>query len=109
DVHPGNVIVDGPRVGLIDWGSTRIGPPMLDLANLVDSDSDGFAAYKHTWRDLTGVPLDTGQIDVGYRWAALQLPTQYLPWVIQPPPTTEVGAALDHTDQPHPALWPPSV
>ncbi|HEV8220976.1 MAG TPA: phosphotransferase, partial [Streptosporangiaceae bacterium] len=34
DVHPGNVLVTGHRATLIDWGSSRVGPAMLDLANL---------------------------------------------------------------------------
>ena len=99
DVHPGNVIVDGDRAALIDWGSSRIGPAMLDLANLVEPDSAGFATYAATWRALTGLPLNPDEIGLGYRWAAVQLPVQYLPWVAAHRDTAAVDAALDRAER----------
>jgi hypothetical protein len=95
DVHPGNVIVSGEYAGLIDWGSARIGSAMLDLANLVRQDSDAFATYADTWLELTGRPLDNDQADLGYKWAALQIPVQYLPWTMGHSPSAGVDAALD--------------
>jgi hypothetical protein len=34
---------------------------MLDLANLITLDSDGFAVYRQTWEAVTGSPLDMTQ------------------------------------------------
>lgn len=99
DVHPGNVLIDGQRAWLIDWGSCRVGPAMLDLANLVSLDSDGFAVYRRTWQDVTTSPLDTRSAELGYRWAAVQIPIQYLPWVIENLTDAEVRAALDRAER----------
>jgi aminoglycoside phosphotransferase (APT) family kinase protein len=103
DVHPGNVIVDGDRAALIDWGSSRIGPAMLDLANIVQPDTagfaSGFAAYAATWREVTGRAPDPTEVDLGYRWAAVQLPIQYLPWVMEHRDTAAVDAALEKADR----------
>ena len=99
DVHPGNVLVDAGRATLIDWGSARIGPAALDLAGLVTAGSASVARYARTWQQLTGQPLPPGPIDLGYRWAALQIPVQYLPWVIEHRPTREVNAALDRIER----------
>jgi hypothetical protein len=98
DVHPGNVLVDGDRATLIDWGSSRVGPAMLDLANLVDADSPEVARYAAVWRQLTGEALPADAVALGYRWAALQIPVQYLPWTMGNQPTDAVETALDLID-----------
>jgi aminoglycoside phosphotransferase (APT) family kinase protein len=99
DVHPGNVILDDQHAWLIDWGSCRIGPAMLDLANLVCLDSDAFAVYRDCWTRLTGAPLDADRAEAGYRWAAVQIPIQYLPWMVENLPTADVEAALDRAER----------
>jgi hypothetical protein len=99
DVHPGNVLVQAGRATLIDWGSSRIGPAALDLANLVTAGSPKVAGYARTWQRLTGQPLAGAVIELGYRWAALQIPVQYLPWTAGYRPTRDVEAALDRIDQ----------
>jgi aminoglycoside phosphotransferase (APT) family kinase protein len=99
DVHPGNVLVQAGRATLIDWGSSRIGPAALDLANLVTAGSPEMAGYARTWQRLTGQPLAGAVIEQGYRWAALQIPVQYLPWTAGYRPTRDVEAALDRIDQ----------
>lgn len=99
DVHSGNVLVDGDQASLIDWGSCRAGPAMLDLANLVPLDSDGFSVYRQTWHDVTGSSLDTDSAELGYWWAALQIPVQYLPWTMGNLTDAEVHDALDRAEQ----------
>ena len=99
DVHPGNVLTDDGQATLIDWGNSRVGPAALDLANLVTADSPSVARYARTWEQLTGQPLPSATIDLGYRWAALQIPVQYLPWGIGHRPTHAVEAALDRIEQ----------
>jgi Phosphotransferase enzyme family len=99
DVHPGNVLADDSRATLIDWGNSRVGPAALDLANLVTADSPSVAGYARTWEQLTGQPLPSATIDLGYRWAALQIPVQYLPWGIGHRPTRAAEAALDRIEQ----------
>ena len=37
DAHPGNVIVKGIRIILLDWGRTRIGSPLEDVSSWVHS------------------------------------------------------------------------
>jgi hypothetical protein len=99
DVHPGNVLVDAGRATLIDWGGSRVGPAALDLANLVTADSADVARYAATWRERTGQPLPAETVELGYRWAALQIPVQYLPWGAGHRPTRDVEAALDQIEQ----------
>jgi hypothetical protein len=99
DVHPGNVLVDADRATLIDWGSSRVGPAALDLANLVTAGSADVVRYARAWRQLTGQPLPAATIELGYRWAALQIPVQYLPWTIAYRPTPDVEASLDRIEQ----------
>jgi aminoglycoside phosphotransferase (APT) family kinase protein len=116
DVHPGNVLVDpvlddpvlddpvlddpgAGRATLIDWGSSRVGPAALDLANLVTADSAHVARYAATWRERTGQPLPAETVELGYRWAALQIPVQYLPWIAGHQSTSEVEACLDRIER----------
>jgi hypothetical protein len=99
DVHPGNVLVDDGQATLIDWGNARIGPAALDLANLVTADSASVARYARTREQLTGQPLPAAVIDLGYLWAALQIPVQYLPWTIAHRSTREADAVLDQIEQ----------
>ena len=99
DVHPGNVLVHADRATLIDWGNSRIGPAALDLANLVGADSADIARYARTWQQLTGQALPGDAIELGYRWAGLQIPVQYLPWTTAYRPTRDVEAALDQIEQ----------
>ncbi|MFD2082772.1 phosphotransferase family protein [Actinopolymorpha cephalotaxi] len=73
DVYGLNVVVadDGsgpPR--LIDWGSARIGPIMLDVVMYDDwPPAAGLPAYLRAWEAVTGDPLDTWQAEAGYAWA----------------------------------------
>ena len=101
DVHPGNVLADAGRgqATLIDWGGSRVGPAALDLANLVAAGSADVARYAGTWLRLTGQPLPAGTVELGYQWAALQIPVQYLPWMAGHRPARDVEAALDRIEQ----------
>jgi Phosphotransferase enzyme family len=95
DVHPGNVIAADGRATLIDWGSSRAGPAALDLANLIAPGSPEAARYAWAWQQATGTPLPAGVLGDGFRWAALQIPVQYLPWTVAHRTTADVGATLD--------------
>jgi hypothetical protein len=99
DVHPGNVLVYGDQATLIDWGSSRVGPAALDLANLVPAGSPEVARYAQNWQRLTGAPLPAAALELGYRWAALQIPVQYLPWTVAHRSAREVEAALDRIER----------
>ncbi len=72
---------------------------MLDLANLVSADSEVFAVYRRTWEDQVGGHLDDSQTQLGYRWANLQIPVQYLPWTFDHRPSGAVDAALDEAER----------
>ena len=93
------MLVHAGRATLIDWGNSRVGPAALDLANLVTADSADVACYARTWQQLTGQPPPAAAIELGYRWAALQIPVQYLPWMTAHRPTREVEAALDRIER----------
>jgi hypothetical protein len=98
DVHPGNIIGGDREARLIDWVSARIGPPMLDLANVTEPGSPGFAAYRTAWEQEAGDPLDPVQVDLGYHWAAVQIPLQYLPWTARHRPGDELAAAAGRAE-----------
>ncbi len=98
DVHAGNILVaDGEGV-LVDWGSARVGSPILDLASVAARDSPGFSAYADAWRQATGAALDPASVELGYRWAAVQIPIQYLAWVVETRPAGEVDNALNRAE-----------
>jgi aminoglycoside phosphotransferase (APT) family kinase protein len=99
DIHSGNVLVEDERAWLIDWGSCRVGPAMLDLANLVPLASPEFTGYRESCEELTQAPFDYEAAELGYRWAKLQIPIQYLPWMVGNRPTAEVEAALADAEE----------
>jgi hypothetical protein len=78
---------------------SRVGPAALDLANLVTADSADVERYARTWQRFTGQQLPGEATDLGYRWAALQIPVQYLPWTIAHLTTGNVEAALDRIER----------
>ncbi|MFI7335828.1 phosphotransferase family protein [Micromonospora aurantiaca (nom. illeg.)] len=72
DVYGHNVVVaddEGRRPLLIDWGSARVGPTMLDVALSADTSSGGFSAYLRAWEKVAGCPLDPWQAEAGHAWA----------------------------------------
>ena len=99
DVHPGNVIVHAGRPAPIDWGNSRVGPAALDLANLAAAGSPDVTRYARTWQRLTGAPPPAAALESGFRWAALQVPVQYLPWTAAHRPTGNVEASLDQIER----------
>jgi hypothetical protein len=52
------------------------------------------ARYTRIRQQLTGQQLPADTIELGYRWAALQIPVQYLPWTTGQLPTREPRADL---------------
>jgi hypothetical protein len=94
---------------LVAWGSDWLITPLAPgsplawgdavPANLVTADSADVACYARTWQQLTGQPPPAAAIELGYRWAALQIPVQYLPWTTAHRPTREVEAALDRIER----------
>ena len=73
DAYGLNVVApdDGSTARLVDWGSARVGPPMLDVVMSADTSSDGFAAYLQAWEEIAGSPLDPWQAAVGHAWATV--------------------------------------
>lgn len=81
DVHPWNIVrLPGERAVLIDWGNARLAPPMLDLANLVEIDSENWEAYLSAWEGATGEAMDPDLARLGYHWATVMINLQYLPY-----------------------------
>jgi aminoglycoside phosphotransferase (APT) family kinase protein len=72
DVYGLNVVVaddDGAPPRLIDWGSARVGPIMLDVALSATRSSAGFSEYLRAWEEVAGCPMDPWQADAGHSWA----------------------------------------
>jgi Phosphotransferase enzyme family len=67
DVYGLNILVadDGSPPRLIDWGSARIGPAVLDVVVT----ANGAGGYRRSWQDATGKPLDPWLFEVGRAWA----------------------------------------
>jgi hypothetical protein len=83
---------------LVAWGSDWLITPLAPGAPL-DWGTPVPAGYARAWLRLTGQPLAAAALDEGYRWAALQLPVQYLPWTAGYRPTRDVEAALDRIER----------
>ena len=99
DIHSGNVLTEGDRTHLIDWGSARFGTPMLDLVNLLDSASPQFYAYLDRYAEYATHPMTDDEVHAGIRWSALQIPVQYLPWTLENLSTPQAELALEVIDQ----------
>ncbi len=83
DVRTENILVDSTDAVLVDWGSARIGPAMLDLSNVAKPGTGQFSGYSQTWEQLAGTPLEPTTIEQGCKWAALQNPVQALGWIAE--------------------------
>lgn len=84
DVHHGNIVVDtAGRSGLIDWANARLGPPMVDLANVTEWHSPTLEAYMRAFERLSG-PRDRHEVEVEFTYAKLQVNTQYLGTFLSP-------------------------
>ncbi len=81
DVHPENIIhrSDGTFV-LIDWGTARIAPAMLDVANMVKIDSRPWHQYLSACDALAGEVQDKELARLGYHWATVMTNIRYLPF-----------------------------
>jgi aminoglycoside phosphotransferase (APT) family kinase protein len=81
DVHPWNIVrLPGERAVLIDWGNALVAPPMLDLANLVEIDSENWETYLAVWERVRGEAMDPHHARLGYHWATVMINLQYLPY-----------------------------
>ncbi|WP_157630795.1 aminoglycoside phosphotransferase family protein [Kribbella catacumbae] len=73
DVYGDNVIAPSPDPAatavpqLIDWGSARVGPAMLDV--MMAGGPAGVAAYKEAWGVAAGTAMDEWQAATGEAWA----------------------------------------
>ncbi|MFI5708262.1 hypothetical protein [Kribbella sp. NPDC051620] len=67
---PGRSVADCKGSGsprLIDWGSARVGPGMLDV--VMAGRRAGVAAYKDAWRKEAGTPMGEWLAATGEAWA----------------------------------------
>jgi aminoglycoside phosphotransferase (APT) family kinase protein len=81
DVHPWNIVrLPGERAVLIDWGNALLAPPMLDLANLVEIDSENWETYLAAWESASGEAMDPDRARLGYHWATVMINLHYLPY-----------------------------
>jgi hypothetical protein len=85
DVHPGNVLCTGEDAVLVDWANARLGPALVDVANVAERGSPQLRAY------LAAAGEAAGEVEVGWWYAKVQINTQYLGWAAQ---VQGEGAAL---------------
>jgi aminoglycoside phosphotransferase (APT) family kinase protein len=83
DVHEHNVLVSQDQCRLIDWGNARLGPGMLDVANIAAPGSVLFNHYAHSLARRLSLQADARLMLVGYEWAQVQICTQYLPYIVR--------------------------
>jgi hypothetical protein len=83
DVHEGNILLANSYCRLIDWGNAKLGPGMLDIANMAAPGSALFNHYVRTLADFQGSAPDTWLTLVGYEWSQVQICTQYLPYTVR--------------------------
>jgi hypothetical protein len=69
DTHIGNVFLDGPRVGFLDWGLSRVSTPLRDVSYFLTMSVDP-EARRRSERDLLRLYLDalrtTGGPDIAF-------------------------------------------
>lgn len=80
DVHPGNILVNAAESVLLDWGNARVGPAMVDLANVVRWDSSDFRTYVTAFESQTHQPFDFELAKHQYNWARALTEVKYLPY-----------------------------
>jgi thiamine kinase-like enzyme len=80
DVHPGNILVNGNKSVLIDWGNACVGPAMIDLANVVEWDSPDFRGYVDAYELQSGEPFDYESTLIEYDWSRAITQIKYLPY-----------------------------
>lgn len=87
DMHPANIVrrADGSPV-IIDWGNACLAPPMLDLANIIEIDSDDWRLYWRAYREAGGV-IDEAASRAAFWWARAAGPLMYVPWAAPYSPT----------------------
>jgi Ser/Thr protein kinase RdoA (MazF antagonist) len=86
DMHPGNIVLrsDGLPV-IIDWGNVCVGPPMLDVANIIRIDSTEWDIYLDAYR-AAGGKIDAERCRRAYCWARAATGLRYLPWIAEHKP-----------------------
>lgn len=82
DMHAGNVIVSPDGAAIIDWGNARLGPALLDLANITGMGSPEFQVYLDRCGELTGVAADQRLTTIGFLWATVYVNTAYLAFAV---------------------------
>lgn len=82
DPHIGNVFLDGPRVGFLDWGLSRVSTPLRDvsyfLVMTVDPD-ERRRAERDLWRIYLDALRAAGGADIGFEeaWSTYRVQTSY--------------------------------
>lgn len=94
-MHHGNILISSTGAKIIDWGNARIGPSMLDLANITEYDSAQFKCYTQTWQQITNRELDQELSEIGYLWAIVQINIQYLGFAVKYTSDQNVKVMLD--------------
>ena len=88
-MHDGNILMNG-TVKIVDWGTARLGPAMLDVANIAEHGSPNMSRYLDTRELLDGRRISAQEATLAYRWAEVQINTRYLHYVAEHRPAGEL-------------------
>jgi thiamine kinase-like enzyme len=83
------------RATIIDWGSARLAPAMLDIAGIAAHGSPSEGRYLGPRERLDGRPADPAMVVLGYHWAEVQIATQNLHYVAEFASDGELSAMLE--------------
>ncbi len=80
DMHPDNVLASGDDAVIIDWEHASVGPPLIDLTNMIDWGSRGFRTYAERIEYYSGRPFDWVEKRQEFDWCAAMTTIRYM-WV----------------------------
>jgi aminoglycoside phosphotransferase (APT) family kinase protein len=94
DMHDANIIVGDAGATIVDWGTARLAPGILDVANIAALGSANHRRYLRACERLGAPPTPRRLVELGYHWAQVQITTQYLGWVATARPEDELAALV---------------
>lgn len=80
DMHPDNVLIDAEDAVIIDWEHACIGPPLIDLTNMIAWSSREFRAYAERFEHYSNRPFDWSAKKREFDWCEAITSIRYM-WI----------------------------
>ena len=77
-MHPGNLLIQDGDAVIIDWENACIGPPLLDLTNMLAWESDGFRSYLASVGRRTDATAQGQLMRREYDWCVAMTQIRYM-------------------------------